>query len=251
MDRGAWWATVHGVAKSRTGLRDFTSLTCASGSAHLVLHQPLDVENTWRVQSSLWLQILRETLLSHTSSPDFFIRSILSDKNNVLVVENWGNVDARKDYIQLYKHIRYTCLSAQSCPTLCDPMDCSPPHCSVYRVSLVRMLEWVAISSSRGIFLTRRWGFEPMSPELAGRFVTTAPPGSRCSDSSSLQVEVGRPRPSAPKECPSGSDVGWPAVWSGQADDYVMLQTNWRGFSALKSFLCNPWVSLRLFDLIF
>ena len=24
MDRGAWWAAVHGVAKSRTGLRDFT-----------------------------------------------------------------------------------------------------------------------------------------------------------------------------------------------------------------------------------
>ena len=26
MDRGAWWAIVHGVAKSRTRLRDFTSL---------------------------------------------------------------------------------------------------------------------------------------------------------------------------------------------------------------------------------
>ena len=25
MDRGAWWATVHGVARSRTRLRDFTS----------------------------------------------------------------------------------------------------------------------------------------------------------------------------------------------------------------------------------
>ena len=25
MDGGAWWATVHGVAKSRTGLSDFTS----------------------------------------------------------------------------------------------------------------------------------------------------------------------------------------------------------------------------------
>ena len=28
MDRGAWWATVHGVAKSRTRLSDFTSLQC-------------------------------------------------------------------------------------------------------------------------------------------------------------------------------------------------------------------------------
>ena len=28
MDRGAWWAIVHGVAKSQTRLRDFTSLHC-------------------------------------------------------------------------------------------------------------------------------------------------------------------------------------------------------------------------------
>ena len=27
MDRGAWWATVHGVAKSQTRVSDFTSLT--------------------------------------------------------------------------------------------------------------------------------------------------------------------------------------------------------------------------------
>ena len=32
MDRGAWWATVHGVAKSRTRLSEFTSLHCSSGS---------------------------------------------------------------------------------------------------------------------------------------------------------------------------------------------------------------------------
>ncbi|WP_207209382.1 hypothetical protein, partial [Facklamia hominis] len=31
MDRGAWWATVHGVAKSQTRLSDFTSLFSGSG----------------------------------------------------------------------------------------------------------------------------------------------------------------------------------------------------------------------------
>ena len=30
MDGGAWWATVHGVAKSRTRLNDFTSLIALS-----------------------------------------------------------------------------------------------------------------------------------------------------------------------------------------------------------------------------
>ena len=37
---------------------------------------------------------------------------------------------------------------AQSCPTLCDPMDCSLPGSSVYVILQARILEWVAISFS-------------------------------------------------------------------------------------------------------
>ena len=40
------------------------------------------------------------------------------------------------------------CLGAQSCPTLCDPTDCSPPGSSVHGILQARVLEWVAISSS-------------------------------------------------------------------------------------------------------
>ena len=42
------------------------------------------------------------------------------------------------------------CVPAQSCPTLCDPMDCSPPGSSACGIFQARILEWVAISSSRG-----------------------------------------------------------------------------------------------------
>ena len=38
----------------------------------------------------------------------------------------------------------------QSCPTLCDPVDCSPPGCSVHGILQARILEWVAISFCRG-----------------------------------------------------------------------------------------------------
>ena len=38
----------------------------------------------------------------------------------------------------------------QSCPTLCDPMDSSPPGSSVHRILQARILEWVAVSFSRG-----------------------------------------------------------------------------------------------------
>ena len=41
------------------------------------------------------------------------------------------------------------CVS-QLCLTLCDPMDCSPPGSSVDRVLQVRILEWIAIPTSRG-----------------------------------------------------------------------------------------------------
>ena len=37
---------------------------------------------------------------------------------------------------------------AQSCPTLCDPMDCSLSGSSVHGIFQARMLEWIAISSS-------------------------------------------------------------------------------------------------------
>ena len=36
------------------------------------------------------------------------------------------------------------------CPTLCDPMDCSPPGSTVHGILQARILEWVAISFSRG-----------------------------------------------------------------------------------------------------
>ena len=45
--------------------------------------------------------------------------------------------------------------SFQSCLTLCDPMDCSPPGSSVHGILQARILEQVAISSSRGIFPTQ------------------------------------------------------------------------------------------------
>ena len=39
---------------------------------------------------------------------------------------------------------------AQSCPTLCDPMDCSPPGSLVHGIFQAWILEWVAVSFSKG-----------------------------------------------------------------------------------------------------
>ena len=40
----------------------------------------------------------------------------------------------------------------QLCPTLCDPMDCSPPDSSIHGILQARILDWVAIPFLQGIF---------------------------------------------------------------------------------------------------
>ena len=49
------------------------------------------------------------------------------------------------------------CLVSKSCLTLFDPMDCSWLGFSVHGIPQARILEWVALSSSRGILLTQGW----------------------------------------------------------------------------------------------
>ena len=54
---------------------------------------------------------------------------------------------------QLHRHklrVIYNVLVAWLCPTLCDPMDYSLPGSSVHGIVHARILEWVAISFSRG-----------------------------------------------------------------------------------------------------
>ena len=49
----------------------------------------------------------------------------------------------------LYMHALCVC-SVDKCIQLCNPMDCSPPGSSVHEILQARILEWVAISPSRG-----------------------------------------------------------------------------------------------------
>ena len=46
---------------------------------------------------------------------------------------------------------------AQSCPTLCNPMDCSLPGSSVHGIFQAIILEWIAISFSKGSSQPRDW----------------------------------------------------------------------------------------------
>ena len=60
-------------------------------------------------------------------------------------------------------------LVTQSCPTLCDPMDYSPPGSSVHGILQARILEWVTITFSRGSSQPRDQTWVSC---IAGRFFT-------------------------------------------------------------------------------
>ena len=64
--------------------------------------------------------------------------------------------------------------SLQSYLTLCNPMDCSSPGSSVHGILQARILEWVAISSSRGSSQPKDWTCISCN---AGWFLTAEPPG--------------------------------------------------------------------------
>ena len=68
----------------------------------------------------------------------------------------WKNGPKVKLYLQNYNiqlrivnEVKWSEV-AQSCPTLCDPMDCSLPGSSVHGIFQAIVLEWIAISFSRG-----------------------------------------------------------------------------------------------------
>ena len=65
-------------------------------------------------------------------------------------------------------------LVAQSCLTLCDPMDCSSPGSSVRGILPARILEWVAVPFSRDLPNSR---IEPASRALQEDSLPPEPPG--------------------------------------------------------------------------
>ena len=74
-------------------------------------------------------------------------------------------------YVDACMHVKLL----QSCLTLCDPMECSPPGSSVHGILQARILEWVAMPPPPGIFLTQGSNSSLfVFPGVAGGFFTTS-----------------------------------------------------------------------------
>ena len=72
-------------------------------------------------------------------------------KRSVFIpIPNKGNAKECSNYRTIVMKVKSESEVAQSCPTLSNPMDCSLPGFSVHGIFQARVLEWVAIFSSKG-----------------------------------------------------------------------------------------------------
>ena len=110
--------------------------------------------------------------LSHVikSITSFLLSDIFKDKSDCLLFSfALLEILAVCFFFFFTFHLDCVCLVAQSCPTLCDPMDWSPPGSSVHGILQARILEWVVIPSSRGSSQPRD---QTQVSHVAGRFFT-------------------------------------------------------------------------------
>ena len=117
MDGGAWWAAVHGVVKSQTGLSGFT----------FTFH----------------FHALEKEMATHSS-----VLALRIPGTGEPVGLSSMEIGDPEVWEALRTAPAAAAKSLQSCLTLCDPTDSSPPGSPVPGILQARILEWVAISFS-------------------------------------------------------------------------------------------------------
>ena len=115
-------------------------------------------------------------VLSHFSLLQLFATSSVHGILQAGILE-WVTVPSSKNVAHEYNGTLHA-LHAQLYPTLCDPMDCSPPGSSVRGTTPARIVEWVAISSSGDLPNSGSKPAFPVVPVWAGGFFTTEPSGT-------------------------------------------------------------------------
>ena len=139
-------------------------------------------------------------------------------------------------------------LVAQSCPTLCDPMDCGPPDSSVRGILQARILEWVAVPFSRGSSQPRDWtqvshiadsllSEPPRKPLRYNQFSSVAVVSSSLWPHGLQHIRLPCPSPT-PRACSNSCPLSWwchPAILSS----FVPFSSCLQSFPASGSFLMS------------
>ena len=152
---------------------------------------------------------------------------------------------------------------AQSCPTLCDPMDCSLPGSSICGILQARVLEWVAVSTTHFVVSLQFSSVtqscptlrphesqhtRPPCPSPTPRVHSNSPPSSRwCHPPVSSSVI---PFSSCPQSLPASESFPMSQLfaWGGQNTKVSALASflpkNTQGWSPLE---WTGWISLLKF----
>ena len=129
----------------------------------IVSHQEIVGNNSLELTGLFGFKVQRGSLLLWTSSEILSLGFTLRSKPHIWIT-TFGSVWCQSYFMMCtctracHSNFRSpqgssACVCAkllQSCPTLCDPVDCSPPGSSVRGIFQARILEWVALPSSRG-----------------------------------------------------------------------------------------------------
>ena len=149
MDREAWHAAIHGVAKSRTRLSDWTELNWVLWIGPRVVEE----DQTFKYQLLLHYSCLKWVSCTAVFSAPSYRKSKYN--RNVL----WR--------ILLLRVCVCVCVCTQSCPNLCNPMDCNPPGSSVHGIFQAQVLEtgsWLSFPTPRNLptqgFNSFLWGWK-------------------------------------------------------------------------------------------
>ena len=144
MDGGAWWAVVHGVAGSQTRLSDFTFTFHFMHWRRKWQPTPVFLPGESQGRGSLvgWSAQSRTRLKRLSSSSSMLLNIGDQDKWNLSFPYSIFPASGAVFVVVV--------LVTKSSLTLCEPMDCGMPSSPVHGISQVKVLEWVAISFSRG-----------------------------------------------------------------------------------------------------
>ena len=135
----------------------------------------------WSSSEVTWWSCPSDDLLQQPCGPRVWKGFLPKEKNQVDIATRGKNKrrypGTTNDICCLTRFECKECLESESevaQSTLCDPVDCSLPGSSVHGILQARILEWVAISFSRG---SSHPGMEPWSPALQADVLTSEPPG--------------------------------------------------------------------------
>ena len=123
------------------------------------------MRNTWEsthkgksiIAWQSWHRTVQRTLNLFHGVQETMVEHLPSSSPPLMTRDNWRGLVHNSWWCWVGDVMCMRVLVAQSCPTLCDTMDCSLPDSSVHGILQARILEWVAMPSSPGSPQLRDW----------------------------------------------------------------------------------------------